>query len=96
MRAAVADNFFRGALIYDSPSGGASFRPQIDDPIRFGDDVEVVFYDDDGVSLVYEPLQHGQQAMDVGDVQSDGRLFEQVNMAFSSSSSLRFICERGD
>lgn len=96
MRASAAGNFFRRALGYNLPSGGASFRPQIDDPIRFGDDVEVVFYDDDGVPLVYEPLQHGQQAMDVGDVQSDGRLFEQVNMAFSSSSSLRFICERGD
>lgn len=75
MRAAAAGNFFWRALGYDSPSCGASFRPQIDDPIRFGDDVKVMFYDDDRVALVYEPLQHGQQSMDVGDVQADGRFF---------------------
>lgn len=75
MGAAASGNLFRRSLGYDSASGGASFRSEVDDPIRFGDDVEVVFNDDDGVSLVYEPLQHGQQAMDVGDVQADGRFF---------------------
>ena len=32
------------------------FRPQIDDVIGFGDDAEIVFDDNDGVSFVREPM----------------------------------------
>src|SRR5690606_36426745 len=46
---------------HDPSAARACLGPQVDDPIRGGDDLEVVLDDDDGVARVQEPPQHAEQ-----------------------------------
>ncbi len=69
---------FRCPLRDDAAPGVAAFRTEIDDPVRFGDDVEVVLDHDNRVAGVHQPVQHAQELLDVGHVQADGGLVEDV------------------
>ena len=42
------------------------------------DDVQIVFDDDDGIATIYQSLQHIHQNADVLEVQSRGRLVQNV------------------
>src|SRR5512133_3824972 len=53
----------------------------VDDTVGRLDDVEVVLDDDDRVALLDEAVQDVEQALDVGEVQSRGRLVEDVERA---------------
>ena len=65
----------------------AALRAQVDDPVGALDDVEVVLDHDHAVARVDEPLEHLQQALDVGEVQAGGRLVEDVEGPCRSRSS---------
>ena len=54
-------DLLRRAFGDDGAAAVTAFRPQIDDPIRGFDHVEIVLDDDDGVALVHQSLQYEQQ-----------------------------------
>src|SRR5438445_6395272 len=56
----------------------AALRPEVDDPVGLLDHVEVVLDHEHRVPGVDEPLQHLEQLLDVGEVQTRGRLVEDV------------------
>ena len=62
-------------------TSAASFRSEVDDPVGALHDVEVVLDDDDGVSRIDEPLQNGEQALDVFEVKACRGLVEDVQRA---------------
>src|SRR5690349_3644732 len=62
----------------DGAAAVAALRPEIDDPVRGLDHVEVVFDDDDGIAVVAQSVQHREQHFDVVEVQPRGRLVEYV------------------
>ena len=62
-------------------AAGAALGTQIDDPVGFVDDVEVVLDGDDGVAAIDEAVQHVDEALDVGEVEAGGRLVEHVERA---------------
>ena len=62
-------------------AAGAAFGAEVDDPVRGLDDVEVVLDHDHRVAVVAQPVQHGQQQLDVVEVQAGRRLVEDVERA---------------
>ena len=52
----------------------AAFGPQVDDPIGFGDHVQVVLDHDHAVAAVDQAVQHADQLFDIGHVQAHRRL----------------------
>ena len=69
-----------GVPLRDNPSAvRPAFRPEIDDEVRALDHVEIVLDDDHRVAETDEPLQHIQQLVNVGEVQTRGGLVEDVN-----------------
>src|SRR5438034_10069813 len=46
VRALVARDLLRGAGCHDASAAVAPFRPEVNDPIRLGDEIEVVLDDD--------------------------------------------------
>ena len=68
----------RRTLRDDAAAAVAALRAQVDDPVGFGDHVEIVLDDDHRVAGIDQPVQHADQLFDVGHVQADGRLVEHV------------------
>ena len=62
----------------DLPATAAPFGAKIDDPIGGFYDVEIVFDDDDRVTVVAQSVQHFEQLLDVVKVQPGGWLVEDV------------------
>ena len=71
------------ALGDDSAAARAALRAQIDDPIRLGHDVEIVFDDDHAVARVDQSMQDLQELLHIRHVQADGRLVEHVQGVLS-------------
>jgi sulfoxide reductase heme-binding subunit YedZ len=63
---------------HHAAAGVAAFGPQVDDPVGFGDDVQVVFDHDHAVAAVHQPVQHADQLLHVGHVQAHGGLVQHV------------------
>ena len=59
----------------------AGFGADVDEVVGFGEDVGVMLDDDDGVAFIDEAMQHVDEFGDVLDVQADGRLFDEVEIA---------------
>ena len=59
----------------------AALRTEVDDPVGGLDHVEVVLDHDDRVAVVAQPVQHGEQQLDVVEVQAGRRLVEDVERA---------------
>ena len=65
----------------DDPSAQlAAFRAEVDEPVGRLDDFEIVLDHQHGVSRLDEPVQDLQQQLDVGEMQSGGRLVEQIEV----------------
>ena len=60
---------------------GAGFGADFYHVVGFGDDAEVVFDDDHGVAFVGQAVENADELFDVGHVEADGRLLEQVEIA---------------
>jgi len=52
---------------------------EVDDPVGVRHDRLVVLDDDDRLAGVDEPVEQGEQLLDVGEVQAGGRLVEDVD-----------------
>ena len=70
----MAGHLCRGAGDHDLATADAAFRTEVDDPVSGLDDVEVVFDNDDGVAVVAQAVQHGQQLRDIVEMQAGGGL----------------------
>ena len=82
------DHFHRRAAGDQLAAVGAAFGAEVDDPVGFLDDVEVVLDGDDGVAAVDQAVQDVDQLLDVGEVQAGGRLVEDVERR-----AARFLAE---
>ena len=79
--------FSGGAIATIRPPASPAFRPEVDDPVGLGDHVEIVLDDDDRVAGVDQAVQHAHQLLDVGHVQADGRLVEDVERVLVGSGA---------
>src|SRR3989344_6965184 len=71
-------NLFGRAFGDDSAAPLPSFGAEVDDPVGGFDDVEVVLDDDDGIAAVDELLEHGEELLDVLEVEAGRRLVEEI------------------
>ncbi len=74
----VARDLFWRALGDDTAALLAALRTQVDDPIGIANDVEVMLDDDDAIAQIGKPVQHGEQLLDVVEVQAGGGFVQQV------------------
>src|SRR5690606_31335372 len=65
----------------DLASVVASAGTEVDDPVGVGHHGLVVFDDDDRLARVDEPVEHAEEVLDVGEVETGGRLVEYVDPA---------------
>src|ERR1043166_7063076 len=97
VRVFVAGDGFRRAFRNDSSAALAAFGAEINEPIGFGDQVEVMFDHDDGMAGINEPLQNLDQAFHVRHVQSDWRFFEDEEVAFLGAAEVaRVLFQAGE
>jgi len=78
MRIRILGDFFRRAGGDDGAAAAAAFRAHVDQPVRGLDDVQIVFDDDHRVAVITQSVQHGEQLVDVVEVQSGGGLIKYV------------------
>ncbi len=71
-------DLLRGALGDDAPAAGAALGAEIDDPVGSLDHIEVVFDHHDGVAVVAQAVEHGEQLANVLEVQPGGGFVEDV------------------
>ena len=76
MRDFVSRDRFGRSFDDNSSAGFATFRPQINHPIRFSNQIEVVLNHDDRMTGVNKPLKNIDEPLHVGHVQSNRRFFE--------------------
>ncbi len=74
----LGDNVLGSSRGDDAAALLARLRAEVDHPVGRLHDIEVVFDDDDGVAQIDEPVEHFEQLFQVGEVQSGGRLVEDV------------------
>lgn len=76
-----AEETGEGALVEEFAAAGAAVGAELHDPVGFRQEVEVVLDHDHRVALRDECVQHADEAFAVAQVQADGGLFEQVQVA---------------
>ena len=76
------------AAVEDPATLLARARADVDDPVRAADDVEVVLDDEEGVAGRLQPVQHVEQGLGVGRVQTRRRLVEDVGDAEEPGAQL--------
>jgi hypothetical protein len=76
VRTFAARDFFGSAFHNHASALCAPLGTEINDPIGFGNEVEIVFDNDNGVAGVHQSLQDLNQPADVGHVQTDGGLLK--------------------
>ncbi len=82
---------FRGGSRADDPAALlAALRPQVDDPVRGADHVEVVLDDDHGMPRFHEAPKCPQQRGDVVEMETRGGLVEEEKLAASVRPGPRF------
>ncbi len=59
------------------PPAVPALGAEVNDPIGFGHQLQIVLDDDDGVARIHQALQHLDQPRDVRHVQANGRLLQQ-------------------
>src|SRR5512142_1162969 len=81
MRRANGCDLFGRPVRDDLSAPLATFGAEVEDVVGVADDVEVVLDDDDGVAQVSEAVEDFQELADVVEVETRGRLVEQVEGA---------------
>ena len=76
--ASLPRDLLRRSLRHDAAAAFSALRAEIDDPIRFGNDVQIVLDDDDRVAAVDESLQHLNQLLRIRHMQPDRGFIEHV------------------
>src|ERR1700677_3419474 len=78
IRSFVGRHLFGWAAGNDAPAVIAALGPQVHHPVRGLDDIEIVLDHDDRIALIAQALQHYEQLRDIGEMQTRGRLIENV------------------
>src|SRR5882672_2923972 len=76
------------ALRDDTAAAVAALGTQVDDPIRLGHDVEIVFDHDDGVASIDQTMQDAHEFLDICHVQADRRLIEHIQGVLALAARL--------
>src|SRR5687767_3873581 len=84
VRAARACDFLRGARRDDAPAVFTAFRTEIDNVVSALDHVEIVLDYEDCIAERNQTLQHVEQFVNVGEMQSRGRLIENIDRSAGS------------
>ena len=74
----IRHHLLRRPLRHNLPAAHATLRPQINNPVRHLDHIEVVFDHHHRIALVDQPVQHFEEFADVFEMQPGGRLIEDV------------------
>ena len=74
-------NLLRRPRGNNESAASTAFRPKIDQPVGTLDDIHIVLYDQNGVSLVYQRLKRRQKFPDIVKVEPGRRLIEDVQHA---------------
>jgi hypothetical protein len=77
----------RGAGRDEGAAGVAAFGAEIDDPVRGADHVEIVLDHDDRVAGRDEPIERGDELLDVREVQTRRRLVEQEELRAAAAAA---------
>ena len=75
----------RGAFRDEAAAVVAGLGTEVDDPIGFGDEVEIVFDNEHGVACVDEALDDADEFVHVGHVQADRGLLEDEEVGFTGA-----------
>lgn len=81
-----------GALEEEVAAEVAALGADFEEVVGFGDDVEVVLNDDDGVALINEAVEEADEFFAVGEVEADGGLFEDVEVFRGEAAGALFPC----
>ena len=73
-------NFLRRSRGYHMAAACAAFRPQVDHVVRGFDEFRVVLDDQQGVPLLHQFPEHGQQNFNIGKVKSRSRLVQNQHL----------------
>ena len=82
VRSRVQPHILRRARGHDQTARITAFRPQIDEPIRRTDHIQVVLDHQQRVPRLQQPAQGAHQLGDVVEVQAGGRFVEHEELAF--------------
>ena len=74
----ASEKDFGAAATNKFSSAAAPFRAEIDDVIRAFYYIQIMFYYNDGIALIHQPLQHGDEFGNVGKMQVGGRLIQDI------------------
>src|SRR5581483_3967885 len=74
-------DFFGRSLGHNPSAGLASLRPQVNNPIRLLNDIQVVFNDDDRIAKIRQAIQNVEQHFDIVEMQPGGGLVKDVKGA---------------
>src|SRR5580765_8328774 len=74
MRAFIARNLLRWTFRNDASPGRPAFGPEVDDPIRLGDQIEIMLDHDHRMPGINQPLQHLHQQPNIRHMQANGWL----------------------
>lgn len=78
MRGFALGDGFRRTGDQDFAAAAAAFRAEIDNPVGSFNHIEVVLNHHDGIALIAQLVQDFQQLLDIGEVQTGGRLIEDI------------------
>ena len=77
-------DFFRCALGYDRSAVFSCFRADVDQVVRFGENFQVVFNDNYGVSVVDQSMEHFEKSFHICRMETNAGLFNQIEIRFRS------------
>ena len=77
-------------------AGLAAFRPQVNHPIRLGNQIQIVLDHDDRMPGIHQPLQHLDEPANIRDVQANRRLFENEQIAAGHALELVRFPQAGE
>ena len=83
-------NLLGRAFRHNLPAFDPAFGTQIDDPVCGFDDVEIMFDDDDAVTLLDEAVENLEEFADIFEMQAGGGLVQNVER-LSSGSAGKFL-----
>ena len=76
-----------GSLEEDAAAGVAAFGTEFDEIIGLGEDIELVFDNEDGVALVDKAVEQLHEPLAIGHVEADGRLLEKVEIGLKQAAA---------
>src|SRR5205085_3483905 len=81
----IARDLLGGSFGHDTAATITTLRAEVNDPIGFGYQVQVVLDDNNRMAGINEPLEDANQALHVRHMQADGGFFKDEQVAFGQT-----------